>query len=119
MVHLIKLLLPGRLCKQAALFYAHSSITAHKIVQESYQERQGPNMSEYERAVEKARQLAQTPEGTQLLRQLQQTAGADVQQALDAAAAGDMEQTKRILTQLMKSSQGQQLLKLLGGSYGK
>lgn len=76
-------------------------------------------MTEFDNAVAKARQLAQTQEGKQLVQKLQQSGGRDVQHALDAAAAGDLELAKKLLSNLINSPQGQQLMEALGGSHGK
>lgn len=76
-------------------------------------------MSDFDQALAQARRLAETPEGKQLARQLQQLGGYNMQQALDAAAAGDMRQAKQAVSALMRDPQARQLLELLGGSNGK
>lgn len=76
-------------------------------------------MSDFEHAIQEAQKLARTPEGKQLVRQLQQLGGSDLRQAMDAAAAGETEAAKQLLSQLMQNPQTQRILEMLGGSYGK
>ena len=76
-------------------------------------------MSDFDHAMEEARRLAGTPEGKQLAAQLQQLGGYNMQQALEAAAAGDMRQAKQAVSMLMQDPQARKLLELLGGSHGK
>ena len=76
-------------------------------------------MSDFHRAMEEARRLAGTAEGKQLAAQLQQLGGANMQQALEAAAAGDMNQAKQAISALMQDPQARTLLELLGGTNGK
>ena len=75
-------------------------------------------MSDFDHAMEEARKIARTPEGKQLAATLQQLGGNQVRQAMDAAATGDMQQVKTLLTQLMQDPQMQQILEGLGGSHG-
>ena len=68
-------------------------------------------MQNYENAIQKARRLAQTPEGQQLRKLLQQSEGADLESALEAAASGNLSQIQNIVTQLMNNPEATRLLK--------
>lgn len=68
-------------------------------------------MQNYENAIQKAKRLAQTPEGQQLKKLLQQSEGTDLESALEAAASGNMSQIQNIVTQLMNNTEAIQLLK--------
>ena len=48
-------------------------------------------MQSYDDAIQKAKKLAQTPEGQQLIELLKQTGGADMEKALDCAASGNFD----------------------------
>lgn len=76
-------------------------------------------MSDFEHAMQEAKKLAQTPEGKQLAAMLQQLGGYEVQQAMDRAAAGDMNQAKQIVSALLQDPLARQLLEKLGGGNGK
>lgn len=76
-------------------------------------------MADLEQALEEAKRIAQTPEGKQLAQLLQQLGGADLQQSMDAAAAGDLQQARQVIRALMKDPQARQILNKLGGGYGK
>lgn len=76
-------------------------------------------MADLEQAMEEAKRIAQTPEGKQLAMLLQQLGGGDLQQSLDAAAAGDLQQARQVIHTLMKDPQARQILNKLGGGYGK
>ena len=76
-------------------------------------------MSDFDHIMEEAKRLAGTPEGKQLASRLQQLGGTHMQQALEAAAAGDMYQAKQAVSALLKDPQARQLLELLGGIHGK
>ena len=64
-------------------------------------------MHSYDDAMKKARQLAQTPEGQQLIGLLQQTGGGDLEHAV---ASGDMTQLRQTLSSLMKNPDARKLL---------
>ena len=68
-------------------------------------------MQNYENAIQKAKQLAQTPEGQQLRKLLQQAEGTDLETALEAAASGNLSQIQNIVAQLMKHPDAIQILK--------
>lgn len=76
-------------------------------------------MSDFDHALQEARKLAQTPEGKQLAALLQQLGGHNLQQSIDAAAAGDYRQAQQAISALMQNPQARQLLEKLGGSNGK
>ena len=76
-------------------------------------------MSDFDHAMEEARRLAGTPEGIQLAARLQQLGGYNMQQAMEAAAAGDLRQAKQAVSALMQDPQARQLLEMLGGNHGK
>lgn len=66
-------------------------------------------------SIEDARRLAQTPAGKQLLSMLQGADSAQLQNAAQQAAAGNLEQAKQALAPLLNSPQIQALLNQLGG----
>ena len=76
-------------------------------------------MSDLDRAIQKARKLAQTPEGMQLAQALRKMGGNEIQQAVDRAATGDTEAAKQVLSALMQDPKTRQILEQFGGSYGK
>ena len=76
-------------------------------------------MSDFDHAIEVARLLAGTPEGKHLAARLQQLSGYNMQQAMEAAAAGDLRQAKQAVSALMQDPQARQLLEMLGGNHGK
>lgn len=69
---------------------------------------QMPDMSELLR-------LAQTRAGRQLISLLQENGGNQLSEAISRAAAGDYNQAKRILSDLLSSPDAQALLKELEG----
>lgn len=71
---------------------------------------QGMNMQE-------AMKMASSPAGQRLLKLLQQENGAELQQAMSSAAAGDYRNVKTALSQAMASPEVQALLRSLGGSH--
>lgn len=75
-------------------------------------------MSELEHAIQEARRLSGTREGRQLAVLLGQLGGADLQQAMDKAAAGDLSQAKQLLEALMQNPKAVELLRQLGGTDG-
>lgn len=76
-------------------------------------------MSDFDHALQEARRLAETPEGKQLAQLLQQLGGQNMQQAMNAAAAGDMTQAKQAISALMQNPEARRLMAQLGGSNGK
>ncbi len=62
-------------------------------------------------AIQKAKHLAQTPEGQQLMEFLQKNAGNNLENALESAASGNFSQIQDILSQLVKNPEAQKLLK--------
>ncbi len=71
-------------------------------------------MGEQEKAMQEALRLAKSPAGQQLLAILQQSGGAQLQQAMTQAAAGDYEAAKQALSGLMNRPEARQLLEQLG-----
>lgn len=63
--------------------------------------------------MEKAMQLAQTDTAKQLLSLLQSQSGAQLNDAMSQAAAGNFGQAKQILQQLMENDRAKQLLQQL------
>ena len=61
-------------------------------------------------AMEKAKRLAQTQEGQQLIALLQQMGGKDLEQAVDAAATGNYSQIQQTLSLLMQNPEARKLL---------
>ena len=66
-------------------------------------------------SVQQAMKLAQSDAGKQLFALLQNTEGEKLQTAMDQAAAGDLEQVKKTMQQIMESGQVQQLIKKMRG----
>lgn len=62
-----------------------------------------------------AMRLAQSPAGQQLFATLKAHNGDVLQQAMDQAAAGDYEQVKKTMSELLKDPKMQSLLRQLGG----
>lgn len=67
-------------------------------------------MQNYDHAIEKARHLAQTPEGKQLIEALRQMGGSDLEHAVGSAASGDFSKVQQQLTQLLQDPQARKLL---------
>ncbi len=63
--------------------------------------------------VQKAMKLAQTDAARQLIAMLQAQGGAQLQNAMAQAAAGNLGQAKDLLQQLMENEQARQLLRQL------
>lgn len=76
-------------------------------------------MSDFDRAIQEARRLAETPEGKQLASLLSRLGGGDLQQSISKAAAGDFSQAQQAISALMQDSEARKLLEKLGGGYGK
>lgn len=66
-------------------------------------------------SMHQAMKLAQSDAGKQLFALLQNTEGEKLQTAMDQAAAGDLEQVKKTMQQIMESGQVQQLMKKMRG----
>lgn len=66
-------------------------------------------------SIEKARELAQSDAGRALYALLKKNNGPQLRQAMDQAAAGDMEQVKKTVESLLDSPDVQALIKQLGG----
>ena len=75
-------------------------------------------MSDLNRAIQEAKKLAGTPEGKQLASLLQNLGGNEIQQSMDAAAAGDFRQAQQVLSALMNNPEARALLEKLGGNHG-
>ena len=67
-------------------------------------------------SLQQAMQLAQTPEGRQLFALLQSTQPGTLQQAMDNAASGDMQQLKQTVQSFMQSREAMALLEKMRGS---
>lgn len=65
--------------------------------------------------LEEAMKLAATPQGQQLLQQLQAQHGPLLQSAMQQAQSGDYEQVKQMLSGLLHSPEGKALLDQLRG----
>lgn len=63
--------------------------------------------------LEEAMKLAATPQGQQLLRQLQEQHGPLLQSAMKQAQSGDYDAVKALLSGLLNSPQGKALLEQL------
>lgn len=70
-------------------------------------------MQNYDHAIRKARQLAQTEKGKQLLEALKQMGGNDLETALETAAAGDFSSIQQELSVLLSNPQARKLLEQL------
>ena len=63
--------------------------------------------------LEEAMKLASTPQGQKLLRQLQAQQGPLLQSAMEQAQSGNYEGVKKILSGLVQSPEGKELLEQL------
>lgn len=70
-------------------------------------------MQNYDHAIEKAKQLAQTPTGKQLSDILHQMGGCDLDGALASASSGDYSKLQRELSRLLENPQARKLLESL------
>ena len=70
-----------------------------------------------EQAIQKAKQMAQSPQGQQLFQMLQSNHGELLNQAMNQAAQGDYTQAQQILTKLMQDPEARKLLNQLGGKH--
>lgn len=66
-------------------------------------------------SVQEAMRLAQSDAGQQLLALLQSTQADKLQSAMEQAAAGNMEQVKKTVQELMASGQARELLRKMQG----
>ena len=66
-------------------------------------------------SMQQAMKLANSDAGQELFSLLKNTEGDKLQSAMDHAAAGDMEQVKKTMQQLMQSQQVQELIKKMRG----
>ena len=66
-------------------------------------------------SVQQAMKLAQSDAGKQLFSLLQNTEGEKLQTVMQQAAAGDLEQVKKAMQQIMQSGQVQELVKKMRG----
>ena len=67
-------------------------------------------------SMEAAKRAAASPEGQELLSLLKKADSAQLQTAMQQAAAGNLEDAKKALAPLLNSPQIQALLKQLGGN---
>ena len=71
-------------------------------------------MQNQDQTIQKAMELAGTPDGKQLIQKLQKTGGATLEEAMKKAAGGDFSQAKQVLSQLMNDPEVRKLLDSLG-----
>ena len=71
-------------------------------------------MQNQDQTVQKAMELARTPDGKQLIQKLQQAGGTNLEEAVKKAAAGDFTQAKQVLTHLMNDPDVRKLLDAMG-----
>lgn len=69
-------------------------------------------------SINEVKRLANTPEGQQLMRLLQQRDTGQLQKAMAAANAGNYKAAGDILGSLLSSPEAQQLIQQLGGKHG-
>jgi len=67
-----------------------------------------------EHTIRKAIALANSPAGQQLLTMLRQSGGNTIQQAMEKAAAGDLNQAKEALSAFLNTPEAKKLLNQLG-----
>lgn len=60
--------------------------------------------------------LAKSPAGQQLISALQKSGGAELQDAMSKAAAGDYSQAQKTISAFLSTPEAQKLLKQLGGN---
>lgn len=70
-------------------------------------------------SIKEAQRLANTPEGQQLMRLLQQTDSGQLQKAMDEAASGNYKAAGNVLQSLLSSPEAQKLIQQLGGNHGR
>lgn len=69
-------------------------------------------------SVQQAQRLAQTPEGQELIRKLQETDNTALQKAMENASAGNYKEAGKALSSMLSSPEIQQLIRQLGGRHG-
>ena len=67
-------------------------------------------------SIQDAAKIAQSDAGQQLLSLLQSTQGSTLQSAMDQAAAGNYDQLRKTVQEMMRSKQAQDLLSKMRGS---
>lgn len=67
-------------------------------------------MQNHNDAIKKAMDLAKTKEGQQLIAMLHQAGGTELENAMAAAASGDLTQVQKAITQLMNHPDARKLL---------
>jgi hypothetical protein len=76
------------------------------------------DMQNNQEAIRKAMEIARTAEGQQLMKLLQSMGGAELQAAMDRAAAGDYTAAKKALSGILNNPEARRLLQQMGGNYG-
>ena len=71
-------------------------------------------MENLDQFIQDAVRIARTPQGQQLIRTLQEKGGANLQQAVQRSAAGDIGQAKAVLEQLLADPETRKLLEQFG-----
>ena len=71
-------------------------------------------MHNYDNAIQKAKQLAGTPDGQKLIAMLQQMDSASLNHAMEKAAAGDLSSVQQALSKLIEDPEAKKLLENLG-----
>ena len=69
-------------------------------------------------SIQKAQQLANTPEGQKLVQLLQQKDSTAFQKATEAASSGNYTEAGKALSALLSSPEVRQLIQQMGGKYG-
>ena len=67
-------------------------------------------MQNYNDAIRKAMEFAQTREGQQLIAMLRQAGGNDLENAIQSAASGNMTQARQTISQLMNNPEAKKIL---------
>ena len=70
------------------------------------------------KAMQEAMKLAQSEAGRQLMKMLQNTDSAAVQQAMSGAAAGNYDAVKKALAPMLRNPEILALLNQMGGNHG-
>lgn len=68
--------------------------------------------------IRQAMQMAQSPEGQQLLRILKSGCGGDLQKAMASASSGDYAAVKQSLSTILNNPEAQKLLRQMGEQHG-
>lgn len=69
-------------------------------------------------SIEKAKRLAESPEGQQLMALLQQGDSTQLQKAIAQANAGNYKEAGNLLQTLLSSPEARKLIQQLGGKHG-